>query len=244
MTPVDLGTLEQSVTLEEVGRNRVHAPAWQVRRHDEVTAEQFAEILAEDPAGLPPPDYVLDPSIEVSGAGGPGVLIGTGYVRSVATFVILQRPTIVARVWRTDGDAEELAFRLGLREDALGPRAMSAVEKIQNAIHFHELYPEASNREVARQVGLSHTKVDQLAREGWQQLPRTPRPFDADQTARRAVRALLDLGREVGTRNAGAWLGRAAWDLTPEGEELSTLQCFSRAIDRAGRYIEKEVGKT
>jgi hypothetical protein len=232
--------------MEEISRSRVRAPHWQVRPSDQETAERFAEILGEDPNALPPPDYVLAPDMVLEGSAEPAVLIGTGFVRSLATFVVLKRPSIIARVWSTDGDPSELAFRLALNEDALGPRPMSIADRVRNAIHFHELYPTLSHRQIAKEVGLSHTKVDQLAENGWQVVRRASqeREFDPLGTARRAVRALLELDREVGTRSAGAWLGEALWDLTPEGEEMSTVDCINRAIDRAGRYVEKEAGKT
>jgi hypothetical protein len=242
MSSIDLVTLDGAATLEEVARDRVHAPRWKVRAPDQATAERFAEIIAEEPAALPPPDYVIAPDIDPIGAA-PAVLIGSGYVRSIANFVILQRPTILARVWRTDGEPAELAFRLGLREDALGPRAMTIAERISNAIHYHEIYPQASNREIGRQVGLSHTTIDELARSDWERMPKPRRTneFDPERMAVRSVRALLDLQMHLGSDEAGEWLGREIWRSTSEGEELDVVQYLKDSLASASEWVRQEV---
>ncbi len=237
---MDMHMLEASTSIEAVEEARIQAPKWQVRPPDAETAQRFAEILADDPTALPLPDYVIAPELRLVN-GKPGVYIGTGFVRSVAVLKLLKRPTIQARVWRTDGDAAELAFRLALREDALGPRPMPGADRIRNAIHLHELYPTWSNRRVAREVSLSHTRIDQLAKAGWTE-PRDPHSenrFNPTRTAERAVRALLDLQRELTTPAVGEALGEALWSLTDEGEEFAQLDLIYAALERSGECLEE-----
>lgn len=241
----DLLALEASVTIEAIEAKRIHLSPWQVRPPDHETARRFAEMLADDPGALPLPDYVLASELRAVN-GKPSVYIGTGYARSMAVLKLLKHPTIQARVWRTPGDAKELAFRLALREDALGPRPMSSRDRARNAVRLHEVYPEWSNRQIAREVGLSHTAIDQLARAGWTAAPdaRSQRTFDGTRTAERAVRALLDLDFRMTTRKAGDFLGDAIWNLTDAGEELDRCRFISEAFERALHYLEGKVSDT
>ena len=234
-TDPDLHALEAGVTVEEVERRRVRQPSWRVRVDDTGASKLFAEFIKNEPHALPMPDYVA------TGVGDE-VIIGTGNERTSAVFEILKRPSIQARVWHPHGDPEELAFRLGLQEDAVGPRAMRSEDKLRNAIHLHEVDGNLSNRQIARAVSLSHTRIDSLAHEDWQLLPRPPKDAGPDHpsVARRAVRAMLELcDAGVNERRTGRLICAAIRDLTEEGEEVPVARFIAGTTARAQREIER-----
>ena len=237
-----MSTSIHQIVLAEVNADR---SAWPRERLDQERAGEFYALYeADGPGALPPLEVVPDPT--------GGFLLADGWHRASAlrALGVPVAPAVILAL-APGQDPVAAAYEHALARSAISAKPLSRAEKQAAVLRLLQLYPEASDREIGRRVGVDHKTVGRLRQRG--DSPSALKRPGSTVTPEQAAKRLFSGFEKVSGASAGGfmdWLrggdrtGQRLADVLVEvyGEDAGArVQQFIAWLDDAAAALDEGV---